>query len=97
MDIASNRNGNSARVSVSGEVDATSSPQLETELIGLVGEGVEHLTLDLQGVTFLSSSGLSALLHARKVAATLQIEKGNNLVDRILDLTDLTATFEGGH
>jgi anti-sigma B factor antagonist len=93
MDITSTRIGKYARVSVSGEVDATTSGQLQSALTDLLNDGIDDFTLDLSAVTFLSSSALSVLLQVRKVARTVRIEPGNRLVQRILELTELTSLF----
>jgi anti-sigma B factor antagonist len=53
-------------VAVSGEVDASSSPDLRARLDELTAQGRERLVVDLGGVGFLDSSGLATLVHAFK-------------------------------
>ena len=95
METTSSRTGNVAHVVVVGEVDAATSPLLESSLVEMVAGGATVVTLDLSGVTFLSSSGLSALLQVNKVAESVIIQTGNRLVERILALTELTQMFSG--
>jgi anti-sigma B factor antagonist len=95
MEVTDEQSGNVSRVTVTGEIDASTSPALGSALSVIVAGGADHLVLDLSGVTFLSSSGLSALLQVRSLARSVRVEPGNELVDRLLALTDLTAAFSG--
>ena len=52
------------------------APELKTELIMLNTEGVSNIVLDLSHVTFVDSSGLSAILVANRLCA----QNGGNLV-----------------
>lgn len=52
-------------VKLSGQIDSASAPALETQLLELVESGRGNLALDFGEVTFLSSAGLKALLHAQ--------------------------------
>jgi|tagenome__1003787_1003787.scaffolds.fasta_scaffold20725663_2 anti-anti-sigma factor len=57
------------RVSVSGEVDLSTATRLRESLARVVDEhGAERLDVDLSEVTFLDSSGVSALLAAQALA-----------------------------
>jgi anti-anti-sigma factor len=51
-----------------GRLDAVTVPALETALQDQLGGGHVQIVLDLSGVTYLSSSGLRAMLHARRQA-----------------------------
>ncbi|WP_344260508.1 STAS domain-containing protein [Actinomadura napierensis] len=50
-----------AIVTVIGEVDVYTAPQLRDHLASLLGRGAHHLVLDFAGVAFIDSSGLSVL------------------------------------
>jgi anti-anti-sigma factor len=43
------------------------APKLKSEFIFLRNEGVEHLILDMNGVKYVDSSGLSAILTANRL------------------------------
>jgi anti-sigma B factor antagonist len=64
LEVSTDLIGNTAVVHAVGEVDMSTAPKLLTELLGAceqIGEpGV--LAVDLTGVVFLGSSGVSALL-----------------------------------
>jgi anti-anti-sigma factor len=52
-------------VTVSGDVDSSSAPQLEQELLGLVDGGHKHLVVNMRDVDFVSSAGMKSLLAAQ--------------------------------
>lgn len=43
------------------------APQLKSEFVILANEGINNLILDLSGVKYVDSSGLSAILTARRL------------------------------
>jgi len=56
-------------VTVRGDVDADTAPGLRTCLLEVLGRtGVTTVDLDLAGVTFLNSAGLTALVVAHRAA-----------------------------
>jgi anti-anti-sigma factor len=55
-------------VSVGGEIDLSTGPELEATLLAAAREA-SHLVVDLTRCTFLSSTGLRALLRARRALA----------------------------
>jgi anti-sigma B factor antagonist len=56
-----------AVVTVIGEVDASTASRLEDTLVAVIDGDVQTCVLDLTGVRFLDSSGISALVNARHV------------------------------
>lgn len=50
---------------LSGELDLAKAPGLEAVITRLCGDGVNGISLDLSGLTFMDSSGLQAVLHAQ--------------------------------
>lgn len=59
----------SAGVSPAGDLDVSTSPRLLAVIDDLLAEGRSRITLDLNAVTFIDSSGLGALVKAHKRAA----------------------------
>jgi len=55
-------------VTLEGRADALGSPGLETALLGSVREGRTWIVVDCARLTFISSSGLRALLAGLKAA-----------------------------
>lgn len=81
------------RITAVGEVDSSSAPLLRSELeSALVGDPRE-LVVDLDGVTFLDSAGLSVLAGAHRTAAArdvrLRVLASGRAVIRPLQITGL--------
>jgi anti-sigma B factor antagonist len=78
-------------LAVSGELDLATSPALEAALERVSGSGVELLILDLRGVSFMDSTGLSLLVKAQRRAQESRhqfaVVKGSDQVLRLLTLT----------
>jgi anti-sigma B factor antagonist len=89
------RNGSGdVLLSVQGEVDLATAPELEAALErGLQGTA-RRLVVDLRGVEFLDSSGLSLLVRhdrlARSAARRLVVIKGPPHVHQVFELTGLS-------
>jgi anti-anti-sigma factor len=52
-------------VSISGEIDSASAPNLEQTLLDMIEEGRKNLVINFSDVIFISSPGLKALLAAQ--------------------------------
>jgi anti-anti-sigma factor len=52
-------------LSLAGELDASSSPELERLLRQMDAEGEPSVVLDLSGLSFVDSAGVSVLVRAR--------------------------------
>ncbi|MBW3557532.1 MAG: STAS domain-containing protein [Actinobacteria bacterium] len=55
-----------ARLAVFGDVDAVSAPELEARLSHALDTGCDEVVLDLSGLRFIDSSGLSVLVGVHK-------------------------------
>lgn len=78
-------------VRLSGEIDVANSEAVQGHLAGLVELG--HLVIDLSGVTFMDSSGLSALIVAHKRTESLghsvRLVGAHGPVRRVLEVTQI--------
>ena len=63
-----------ALLRVAGEVDMLSSPTLRDNIAAALGEARQRLIIDLEGVEFLGTSGLAALVEGRSSAAERNTE-----------------------
>ena len=52
-------------VTVSGRVDSSTAPELESVLLGIVQSGRKNVVVNMKETTFVSSAGLKALLAAQ--------------------------------
>jgi anti-sigma B factor antagonist len=85
-------------VTVAGEVDIQTSPALEDQLASVVNQGHGSVVVDLSGVTFLDSTGLSALIGGLKrcqaVGGELRLVSPRPNVRKVLEVTGLIDTFQ---
>ncbi len=83
--------GEAAIISVSGELDLASSPALEEELERAAASAVSLVVVDLRGLEFMDSTGLSVLVRAHQRAAEgtqrFGLVNGSQQVQRLLSLT----------
>jgi anti-anti-sigma factor len=80
-------------VTISGEIDIQSGPQLRDQLLRTMGRHGARLALDLTGVTFIDCAGINVLLAARRGAQLeggwLRVIRASPRVQRVLVLTRL--------
>jgi anti-sigma B factor antagonist len=85
-----------AVVTISGEHDLSTAPNLRRRLDGLLDEGT-GVIVDLSPASFIDSSILGVILDARRRAAEASIgfaivrPDGSDAVDRVLEVTGLRA------
>jgi anti-sigma B factor antagonist len=83
-----------ALLTISGEHDLSTAPNLRRRLDGLIDEGIATV-VDLSAATFIDSSILGVILDSRRRAAEARIgfavacSNGSGAVDRVLDVTGL--------
>jgi anti-anti-sigma factor len=66
MDIVESKSGTAHVFSLSGRLDATSSPQLEKAVVDRLQAGTNRLLFDLSKLQYISSAGLRVLAMALK-------------------------------
>ena len=88
-----NLSGSTAVVRPSGRMDVESSPEVRQTILELVEQGVTGVVVDLKGVDFMDSSGLSALVTGmkalQKVSGAMRICYANAQIRTALRLTML--------
>ena len=62
--------GNDIHVTVTGDIDLSSTPALRARLEDALGVTVSRIVLDMSGVTFIDSTGLALLGPARATRST---------------------------
>ena len=90
MEIKKQAEGTNLTVALSGRLDTTTAPELEKELKSSL-TGVTDLTLDFEGLEYISSAGLRVLLSAQKAMnaskGKMKIVGANEIVKEIFDVT----------
>lgn len=87
-------------VSVAGELDLATAPQLHAYLVDKTASRPTDLVLDLGGVTFLASRGVSLLIQARNgwhgIHGELHLSgvTTNPRVRRVLEVTGVLQVFD---
>jgi len=94
MEITKSIDGDRMTMTVVGRVDTTTSPELSA---AMKLEGIKDLTLDIAGVTYMSSAGLRCLLMAQKamnaVGGEVRIKGAKPVVKEVLDITGFSDIF----
>lgn len=65
MEIIKELNGNDLVLKLQGRLDTTTAPELEQELKNSL-PGIQTLTIDMEGLEYISSAGLRVVLFAQK-------------------------------
>ena len=89
--------GNPVCVRVYGELDMATAPEFREALLALAARNV---VVDLSVLDFLDSSGITAILTARKEVVarggTLVLDAANGIVRRVLEITGLSTLLRDG-
>jgi anti-sigma B factor antagonist len=86
-------------VTITGEIDIQSGPQLRDQLLGIIRRNGARLALDLDlaGVTFIDCAGINVLLAARRRAqlegGSLRVLRASPRVRRVIALTHLDSVL----
>ena len=83
-------------VRLSGSLDTSTAPELESQLATVLAGPVKELVFDLERLTFVSSAGLRVIASARKLLR----ERGGvasfvNLQPQIQEVFDIIASLPG--
>jgi len=76
MKVDISKSGTGARVCLVGSMYVEDSASVREQLIGLLEEGIIHLTIDLSGLEYVDSSGLGVLISIHKRC----LQKGGKMV-----------------
>jgi anti-sigma B factor antagonist len=98
MNIDVREDGKVTLVRLAGDLDATSGPRLSEELDRLWNDGRRQFVLDLDGVPFIDSAGLSALVRlfkqVRGHGGRLGLAALQPPVRHVFELTRLERSFD---
>lgn len=85
-------------LAVKGEIDVYTAPLFKQAVGGLLENGATHVIIDMQGVTYMDSSGFGTLLGAtrrlRPEGGALHLVGVAPMVLRMLHLTRLDTVIE---
>ena len=93
MQIATTPGSDRYAITVSGEVDLASSPELDTAIIAAIESGSSSLVIDLTDVSFMDSSGLGVIVRGlkrcREADKDLDLVITNERVLKVFGITGL--------
>ena len=93
MQIATTPGSDRFVITVSGEVDLASSPELDTAIIAAIESGSSSLVIDLADVSFMDSSGLGVIVRGlkrcREADKDLDLVITNERVLKVFGITGL--------
>ena len=74
MQIATTPGSDRYVITVSGEVDLATSPELDTAIIAAIESGTSSVAIDLTDVSFMDSSGLGVIVRGLKRCREAEID-----------------------
>ena len=98
LDLSVDAAADSARISLRGELDVSSSPMLRDLIVRLVSEGRSKLIFDCDGLAFVDSTGLGVFVGARARAlaanGSVALDNVRPALARLLTVTGMDGLFE---
>lgn len=100
LSLATHRDSDTATVVVGGDVDLATVAGLDRQIASALDTpGIAAVTVDLSDVTFLDSSGISALIKARKLAderkIRLRVNGASGFIRQVLELSGVWQYLSG--
>jgi len=97
MQVRKEQSGSTTVITVSGDVDLSSSRELQAELREAISSGPSRLIVDLGGVPYMDSSGVATLVEAmqnsRKKGTRLVLCGMGDKVQSIFEIARLDKVF----
>jgi len=92
------RTGGQATITVIGEIDIGSAPELHACLEQCLAEGSTEIILDMSDMTFIDSSGLAEIAYVTRVlklrGGRVALQKPAPTIRRLLDVVGLASFFD---
>ncbi len=98
MQIDVTKEGDVVVVTVEGDLDASSAPDLRAKFEELIGQRENQYVIDLTGVPFMDSSGIAALVNlfkrVRIGAGDVKLCGFQEEIEKVFKLTRLDRVFD---
>ncbi len=89
LEINKTMDGTNLTMALVGRLDTTTAPELEADVKGSL-EGISELTMDMEGLEYVSSAGLRILLMAQKTMNKQGSMKVIHVSKEVMDIFDVT-------
>lgn len=92
MNIIKTVNDNSANLKIEGRLDTTTAPELEA-CVNELTQSAGSLTVDCEGLEYISSAGLRVILKAQKAMSAkggMKLIHVNEAIMEVFDITGFT-------
>jgi anti-sigma B factor antagonist len=97
FEIAEYSDDSTPVLSVRGEIDVSTAPELRDRLLGVAQDGYSTVVVDLSEVTFLDSTALGVLVSGlkrfRSAGGDLRLVVTGRNVTKVLEITGLVEVF----
>ena len=96
MTITKEKNGTDLTIYLSGRLDTTTAPELESELTEDL-QGVKDLTFHFGNLEYISSAGLRVIMAAQKIMnkqGSMVIKNVSDEVNEIFEVTGFSSIIE---
>ena len=101
LNIDQSERDSKMRISVRGEVDLYTSPDLRKAIMNAVPAAGDRVEIELSGVEYMDSSGVATLVEGFKIARenskSFVLVAPSPSVTRVLELARLDSVFEIEH
>ncbi len=94
LEIIKELNGSGLLIYLKGRLDISTSPQLEEVLDESLGDDVESLVVDAEGLEYVSSAGLRVLLSTHKKMSAKGGLTLRNVTRDVMEVFELTGFSE---
>ncbi|HEX6967920.1 MAG TPA: STAS domain-containing protein [Micromonosporaceae bacterium] len=98
LTVHTEQHGEVVVVSVAGELDMATAPQLQDRISDLLDRGHDRIVFDLDGLSFCDSTGLSVLIRAKNSCdendGQVRLAAPQRTVLRVLQVSGLTEVLE---
>lgn len=89
LNIENKANGSELTIALTGRLDTTTAPELET-VIKQSLDGVTELAIDVEALEYISSAGLRVLLAAQKIMNKQGEMKVTHVGEEIMEIFEVT-------
>jgi anti-sigma B factor antagonist len=97
LDVATENRGSACTLTLTGEVDVYTSPELKKRMLAVIDGGCVNIVVDLEGLDFIDSSGLgvlvSTLRRVKEQGGTLRLVCSKEGILKVFRITGLDKVF----